>query len=279
MGSLRTLLLATDFRDGSHAALGWASAICRAHRARLVLFHAIPGHSAPTEARIPTPAPSHQALREAFITRLGLQAELLSVDDKQILVETRPETSGAAILDAARRCRADLIVVASSRLQGAARWLSDSVSAEVFDNADRPVLVVHAEDAGVHGPICNLLCVSNIGGPPKALVALARHLLPSQELRVVVLRVAEDGVAADAARLLASDLPPTMDDVRFETLVVEGSLRKVIPERAIVEGADLIAMQVGRASPLLDLFRVSDAEAAAVRAPCPLLFWPSDDSR
>lgn len=166
--------------------------------------------SAPTDARFPTPAPSHRTLREAVVTKLGLQAELLFVDDKQVLVETGPETPGAAILDAARRCEADLIVVASNRLHGAARWLWDSASAEVFENTDRPVLVVHVEDAGVHGPIANLLCVTDVAGPPKALVDLAGRLLPAAgELRVVLLHVAEDGLEQDASRLLANDPPPS----------------------------------------------------------------------
>lgn len=273
---VRTVLLAIDFQDGSHAALRMASEICREHEARLVLFHALPGSAAPTDPRSPSPGPPHEILHDAVLRALGGQAEVFAVDDAQLLVETRPESPGTAILDAARRVRAELIVVASSRLQGAARWLSDSVSAEVFEHADRPVLVVHPEDAGFKGPMESVVVVTDTEALPRRSLVFATRLLPSKdELRVVLLHVAEDSVEAGAARLLSDDPRPlSTENLRFESLVVGGDPRRAIPERARGEDADLLVMPVSPSSPVLEHFRTSVEEATAVGATCPLLFWP-----
>ena len=130
---LNCILYATDFSPESLAAARYAISLARDHRAELVLLH-----TAENEIR------GQQDLAlETLKTVVPLGAGLLS---KPTYVVERGAPADA-ILGAARKARADMIVLGARGAEKhltAATHISGSIAYRVVANADCPVLTVHS---------------------------------------------------------------------------------------------------------------------------------------
>jgi nucleotide-binding universal stress UspA family protein len=152
MGAYRKVLCAVDLGEGPDAFLGEiGEATLRAadreatvHNAELAILHAVPNPGTPM-----TPAGSEEELlqRETLVNLVveGLSKALeriggRSAEDATFLVEDGP--AGRAIIDAAKRIGADLIVVGCAGAKGLRRLLLGSAATEVVREAKTSVLVV-----------------------------------------------------------------------------------------------------------------------------------------
>jgi nucleotide-binding universal stress UspA family protein len=145
MGSLRRILVATDFTEPAERALDWAVQIAAPIGASVLVLHAyeIPvlgfpdgalAASAEVTARVTEAA--RVALEKTVETRRGSGVPLEAV--------LREGPASDEIGAAAHELDADLIAIGTHGRRGVARALLGSVAEKVIRIADRPVAVVHA---------------------------------------------------------------------------------------------------------------------------------------
>lgn len=135
------ILVGVDGSDAALLAVEWASRLAAATRAALNLVHVVPvfhGESALWD--VEEDAEGFQPLEPA--------AEVAAVAGAFAEREMAMGRPGPAIVEAARRRDADLVVIGSRGLRGLSRVLLGSVSGWVAQHADRSVMVVRprAED-------------------------------------------------------------------------------------------------------------------------------------
>ena len=135
----RTLLVTTDFSANSAVAVRPALAIAQRFGARIVLVHVI---EAPGTDR-------GHASKDAFRALADMAREQLEEFGGREIGEKVPWTpevavgpAPLAITDAAKRCEADLIVVATHGRTGVLHLLLGSVAERVVRTATCPVLTV-----------------------------------------------------------------------------------------------------------------------------------------
>lgn len=151
-GPYRRVLLATDFSDCSLAVVDAATRLGLLDGARVTALHvfdasartlALKSWASPRFSADPagqTEARAAEAMT-TFLTRAGLKRS------RQVIAPSGIST-GWTILQAARRARADLIVVGTRGLSEAERLLLGSVAEEVLTESGIDVLVVPPAGAG-----------------------------------------------------------------------------------------------------------------------------------
>jgi nucleotide-binding universal stress UspA family protein len=145
MDPIRTIVVGTDFSAPAATALGWASAIARAHGAALLLVHAYARQDhglSPQE------------------TRAAL-AGLAAVENEhglQVHVEMREGPAASVVSAVATESRADLLVIGSRGRNPLSRLFLGSVADATLKQVSLPTLVVHPGDAQ-RAPRCTKLLV------------------------------------------------------------------------------------------------------------------------
>lgn len=133
---LRTILIPTDFSEGSDYALRLACSLARHFDARLVVLHVVPppivGYG---EGVIP---PNPQSFRETAQSQLSR----LELPDPRVRVERWLEDGEPAteIRRVANEIDADVIIMGTHGRTGLGRLLMGSVAEEVMRKAPCPVL-------------------------------------------------------------------------------------------------------------------------------------------
>lgn len=141
-----TLLVALDFSDVGRAALDAAIALAKDLRARLVLVHAFQrAFMAPELAPGPAVRVADQEGRLEEAEAIDLSTEWAGharAAGLTVATETVEGDPATAIVEAARRHEATLIVVGTHGRTGVKRLVLGSTAESVVRHADRPVLVV-----------------------------------------------------------------------------------------------------------------------------------------
>jgi universal stress protein A len=146
MRAFRCILHPTDFSSASAAAFRRALALAKASRAPLVLVHVMTPPS-PFIGDGPAPASYIDLLALARrsarrrLARAAEQARRQGVQVRALFVEGLPADE---ILRAARRVRADLVVVGTHGRSGVSRLFMGSVAERVVRESRCPVLTVRA---------------------------------------------------------------------------------------------------------------------------------------
>ena len=140
----RRILSPVDFDENSLAALDVAAQIARDNDGIVLLFHVVPMIVAPTG--MPIYVDLYKGQEEAAREKLKEVATKRLRGVKHELLTQMGETAGA-ILSAARRHAADLIVMATHGRRGLARVVLGSVAEMVLRNAPCPVLCARRGDA------------------------------------------------------------------------------------------------------------------------------------
>jgi len=143
----QTILLGTDFSPGSRRALRLALALARKEKARLLIVHAVPSFAvADVEGRLvprirnQVEAAAHRNAERRMAT-LVRRARKSRVRAEGIVLTGE---AAPAINRAAKRHRADLVMIGTHGRSGIRRALLGSVAAEVIGTASRPVLTVRS---------------------------------------------------------------------------------------------------------------------------------------
>jgi nucleotide-binding universal stress UspA family protein len=137
MLAIRTILHPTDFSERSDYAFRLACALARDHGSRLIVVH-VAGPVVTAYGDMIVTEPIEATFKE-------LKSKLLAIQGPDaLLVEHRLEEGEPAtqILEVARDCRCDLIVMGTHGRRGLNRLLMGSVAEQVMRKAPCPVVTV-----------------------------------------------------------------------------------------------------------------------------------------
>ncbi len=146
---IETILVPTDFSPDATTALETAKGFARQLGSRIVLLHAyrvdLPPSTPDLGGGFVLPDRFYEELGRSATKKVEELAQAVAKDGisaSGIAVEDRP---ASAIVDAAKRLPADLIVMGSRGLTGLAHVLLGSVADRVIRQSHCPVLVVRSK--------------------------------------------------------------------------------------------------------------------------------------
>jgi nucleotide-binding universal stress UspA family protein len=154
MYPFKKVLCPTDFSEPADSALQVAREMAHAMQAKLILLNVVVPVAVPVAVEIPvgaavTPEVTLRRYREQAEEMVGAMVETLrptGLDVQGIVVEGDPAD---AIVAAAEREHADLVVIATHGRTGWRRLVFGSVAEKVIRHATCPVLTIH-EPRGAH---------------------------------------------------------------------------------------------------------------------------------
>jgi len=141
---IRQILVGTDFSHPAATALGWASAIARAHGASLLLVHAYAQQD-------------HGLSQQETRAALAGLAAVEAAHGLQVHVELREGQAAQVVSAVARESGADLLVIGSRGRNPLSRLVLGSVADATLRQVTLPTLVVHPGDSGHRPRAENLL--------------------------------------------------------------------------------------------------------------------------
>jgi len=142
----KRILIVVDHRPVSQAAVKEGTALAKSHQAELVFFTVLPRYSVPVADTPPFPmvAPHEFELAAKASAKKWLAAATAVADKAGVSSRSATgsgEDDSHCIVDAARRRRCDLIVVATEGRNALLRLLTGSVIPGLITAAPMPVLV------------------------------------------------------------------------------------------------------------------------------------------
>jgi nucleotide-binding universal stress UspA family protein len=143
MRQLKKFLCPTDFSETALEALRYAVDLARSQGAEIELLHVhhVPLHGSDVKAP-KTVEDLPEALRKDLGGRIALWQEQVDLAGVTLRTSLAVGTPHEAIVAAAKRTGADLIVMGTEGHSGLARMLIGSVTDRVLRTSDRPVLTV-----------------------------------------------------------------------------------------------------------------------------------------
>jgi nucleotide-binding universal stress UspA family protein len=285
---LKTILLPLDGSTLAERALTYATVLARRSQARIVLVEAVQTHTLPgrdpSDARVELTTRAEEYLKTA--------AGRLSADGITTETHVSYDDPVHAILDAARRHQADLIVMSTHGRGGLGRMLYGSVADQILRHATMPVLLVpsiveHTWPA--EGPLSLLIPLDGSELAAEALQS-ADLLTESFGSKLTLLRVVQpaiyplygegytyvpfdqDAELADARQYL-QDQTARLGETgsRVDTQVAVGEPARVIGEIAREQNVDVVVMATHGNGGLSRLILGSVATATLRHTTAPLL--------
>lgn len=148
MITFKTILLTTDFSAYSDAAIPYAGELARDFQGKIRLLHVFDDVplSAGFSPDVYVPFDWLEAARKERIARLSVLADKIRLDER-VEVETnmRDGIARQAILDEAKACQADCIVIATHGRTGIPHFLFGSVAEHIVRLSPCPVMTVRPE--------------------------------------------------------------------------------------------------------------------------------------
>jgi nucleotide-binding universal stress UspA family protein len=161
---IKTIVVATDLKGQSEAALEYARKIAGAYGARIVLAHGIDPLDYAAVDRVPSRVLT--ALSEEARSALDTLAGDLLLEGIHSHSEVRQGAVAQMLVDVARQYEAGLIVIGTKGIEGAGPVIVGAVAEQLVRLSPCPVLAVAADwNAGSHRPVP--------GGP--VLLAMERN--------------------------------------------------------------------------------------------------------
>jgi nucleotide-binding universal stress UspA family protein len=289
MIQLGTILVPHDFSAHSDAALRRAVALAKASKGRIHLLHA---YAWPVRGVMPydmaMPAGVWDAIREG--TQEKLEEIRAGVEKQGVAAEAEVTAQLAveAIIDAATRLGAGLIVVGTRGLTGLKHVVLGSVAERTVRLAPCPVLTVKEDDAG--GAIQRIVVATDFSGPGdharEVGVSLAKqlgaevHLAHAFDIPLAMVTPYEvtvpDGLIREAREAARKKLDAAVEGIRKQGLTATGHLGEVPAAPAIADvarevKADLVVIGTHGRTGLKHVLLGSVAERTLRLAPCAVL--------
>jgi nucleotide-binding universal stress UspA family protein len=174
---IRSIIVGTDFSPPAATALGWASAIARAHGASLTLVHAYVKQD-------------HELSPEETRAALAGLAAVETEHGLQVRVEMRDGAAATVVSAVAKECGADLLVIGSRGRNPISRVFLGSVADATLKQVSLPTLVVHPGDAVRAPRTTNLLVGTDFSPESNRAAEFAMRLAAPREQATVGLLVA-----------------------------------------------------------------------------------------
>lgn len=274
----KLILVPTDFSDASTHALRFAGRLADRTGARIRVVYAdyfVPPVDFAASAAVEYALTSNEAEDEAKKLLIRTAEENLPATvpfDTRVVVESPV----AAILDEARHCGADLVVMGTHGRTGFRRLVVGSVTESVTRAINVPVITVSALAAT--GRIAADLprIVVPIDFTPECREALraAVALSDDKESRVICVRTVESDtpdVAAGEIERMQSFTPPELAArCQYKLLPGDRPAEQVV-ELARLVRADLIAVGAAAGRTATEVMRGTFAERILERSDCPVL--------
>lgn len=301
--SIRSVLALTDFSATSDRAVDWAIALARAHGAELRILHGLqrPGSTLSESFSI---ADQKSGPQRAAAKLAEVEERLPS--DVRARVEAREFRERDMVSELSDDELADVIVIGANGHGPIRRFFLGSTATSVVQRAPRPVVTVHADDAGEPGGVRSVLVPTDLTRESTQAAHVAASVLPQdlEEARLVLLhvhRMPAPVAAAAGGAIAVAPAPPILpaydeardraraefdriaDDLRARGYTVEaqlvqddpGGIASIIDHVAQESGVDLIALSTHNRAGLERLLAGSVAEKVLTSAPCPVLTIPT----
>jgi nucleotide-binding universal stress UspA family protein len=206
---IRRIAVGTDFSQPAATALGWASALARAHGASLLLVHA---YARQDHGLSPEETRAALAGLAAVETGHGLQVH----------VEMRDGPAAEVVAACAEQSGVDMLVIGSRGRNPISRLLLGSVADATLKRVHRPTLVVHPGDAV---------------RPPRATRLLVGMDFSPESDRAVdfSLRLAAPRDTAEVSLLHAVPLPGPFVGVEMPAVPIVAPAESEAPAREALE--------------------------------------------
>jgi nucleotide-binding universal stress UspA family protein len=286
-----SILCPVDFSEPSDLALKYAAAGARAFDATLVVFHVarfeLPAYF--TAAQSDALSRQHQAQLKEAKNFLRLQVRKVlggETPGVRLQFETADAHPLDAILAAAKKRRADLIVMGTHGRGGARRLWLGSVVENVVRQADVPVFVVRqkqhefintADPQSAPG-LATILCPVNFSETSRSALRHAVSLAQQFKARLIVPCIIESGderSMAEAKRELPVWLnEATAAECDTEIVTKRGQAAEQIVSLAAETKADLVVMGAQYRSSLQTWLSGDTTESVLRHAPAPVLVVP-----
>lgn len=294
---IERVLCAVDFSEFSRHALDDALAVAHWYDAELTVIHVVP--------LVPSSAVADPAVASVPIVHLEERDVADATAELRDFVGTAAAPSdriksavlvGAVvprILDQARECRADLLVVGTHGRSGFERFLLGSVSERVLRKAPCPVLTVPGQVERVPPdtvPFKRIVCAVDFSEASLGALEYALSLARASDGQMTVvhaLEMIEEEPAVpssfsvpeyrlvrerEASNRLAQLVPADASDwCTLETVVVVGKAYRGVLSVAEERAADLIVIGVQGRNPIDVMFFGSTAQHVVRQATCPVL--------
>lgn len=282
--SLKNVLLATDFSQGSEVALNYAQAIANRYSAQVHTVHV----AAPDCFQMLNP----EAFALTFNTRASGSGNPIGVLRGLMdgLPSEVPLHSGAVwqvVNEIVRRNEIDLLILSSHGRQGIPRLLLGSIAEDVFRNVSCPVLTVGPEVKACqldNVQIKDVLLATHFEASSKA-PQYAKWLCNEFRAQLTVFHVADEHAPTPQYRELAAKIRSVVPDDgtlwrKPISMVAYGSPAAKILEFARQCHSNLIVLGARHPEPAKINSHLPWATAARViaEAPCPVLTVREEES-
>jgi nucleotide-binding universal stress UspA family protein len=285
---IQTILFASDLTAASDCAFEHARFLAEHFRARVTLFHALEMPPGGYEGLMDFQDDARGRWAAKVRQELCHRARTLTVPHEIVVDEGHVgghSLADLAVLAAIERIRPDLTVMATRSRKGFASWFVGSVTHQVVQHADRPVLCVRPSRHGVAPPYRRVLVPTDLSAASRRAFALASFMARSFEGDVTALHVSPPRPLAVLTGVPGSGAPPvpTDEDVRrfvlpeLADLPVAGNVYVTgAPWYRIVQTAedhqtDLIVMSTQGRDSIRDGIVGSTTERVLRHAPCSVL--------
>lgn len=284
MSDLKRILCPIDFDEHSGRALARAQDFALQHGAELRLLHVFP--SRPESLLMPRASVALQVDR-AGGAHLDALAEMIRERGVPCEVATLHGDPAFQILQEARDCDADLIVMATHGRKGVARVVLGSVAEAVLHATPCPLLTIPPRDGGPGEPLRRVLCAVDFSPSSPATLSHALAMVQEAKGALTVLNVIDPAFSAgppDAARARAEDALARLhrrvpDEVEHWCVLRDavrfGETAAEVLKLAAEEEAQLIVVGAHSRRPSVAAMIGSCADRIVRESQCPVLAVPS----
>jgi len=274
----KLILVPTDFSDASTYALRFAARLADRTGARIRLVYAdyfVPPIDFAASAAVEYALTSNEAEDEAKKLLIRTAEENLPATvpfDTRVVVESPV----AAILDEARHCGADLVVMGTHGRTGFRRLVVGSVTESVTRAINVPVITVSPLAATDRIAIDLPRIVVPIDFTPECREAIrvAVELSDGKESRVLCVRTIEsdtpDIAVGEIERMQSFTPPELLERCHYKLLPGDRPAEQVVEFAKLVR-ADLIAVGAATGRTATEVMRGTFAERILERSDCPVL--------
>jgi nucleotide-binding universal stress UspA family protein len=291
MDPIRSIVVPTDFSELAQAASVRAAGLARLYGSEIHLVHAfaLPAVLAPYEMAVPTGVLDQvrQALNAKLDdTRKAVEARGVQSVTAQLVDAQQPD---AAIADAVRAHRADLVVMGTHGYGGLKHVFLGSVAERTLRRLDVPILAVKGDAEAAAKPIAKILVAVDFSPHSDRAVATAAALATRLQASVDVVHAfdipydTEDYLSAidpelereietrARAHLTQAKQRIERDGVKTAMHFRRGRPHSVIADLASAIGCQLIVMGTHGRTGLAHALLGSVAERTLRAAPCSVL--------
>ena len=280
MDSIRPklILVPTDFSEPAAHALRFASRLAERVGAHIRLMYAdyfVPPVDFSASAAVEYALTSDEAADAAKTQLIRLAEEYLP---KSVGYETRVviDSPVPAIVDEARQCGADLVVMGTHGRTGFRRLIVGSVTESVMRIVNVPILAISplTDERRLAEPFSRVVCAVDDSPESREALRLCASLADAPLAKIVVARCLDfetpQEAADEIARLQEWTPADIVDRCQYKLLPADHPSEQVV-ELARLVHADLIAAGCASSRTTSEMMRGTMAERIVERSNCPVL--------